>query len=294
MDNSREFGLFTNGLTMRSKLKINKPSSDIDSDQDIRQVIHKQQTQANIKIAESASRHLLEDSKVFDYDECYDEIKQTAMTNSRPTCNDRDKSLPKYRDDIIKAASRRKMFHEIAKENLEKKKQSREPVQSETPKYITKNYEDYLRDKKKLYLQDELEELVSHHTEITQMEEFYSNLLTKNSCYAGGLRGEGDIAKLDLYNKRKKEYSQLITNTVDSILLKESSGSNKPTKSEINVHELLERKEELRMQHEKIEQHNLLSQELDRQKQEEINSRQDKLNEYKKRFLDRKRNRQAD
>ncbi len=235
MDNSKtKYGLI---LNTKNSIQNNNPSSsnksnhiktfvsglhsDSSDDEDINANIRKQQMLNSNKIGDEISKQLLQDSNVYEYDSIYDDVKSKSRANAFVRENgengENNNTLPfnkpKYIDTILAATEKRKIERSIIQEKMEKKKREREHgiEFDDKPKFITKAYEEKLSlDKKReaIIIKNERDDEKKTINSENGMMGFYSSLLTKNSAYGGGRRGEGDDNILKIYNQRKSQYEK--------------------------------------------------------------------------------------
>lgn len=118
---------------------------------------------------------------------------------------------------------------------------------------------------------------------------FYSNLLTKNKSLGTGFRGEAeqqDDKMLKMYHERKHEFSRLIDNKVSEIEEEKEKKNKKKFKDEKDqvIKEIKQQTEAIKGQNIPVEN-------------EENKTKVDnasKVDEIKKRYLERKRHRDED
>jgi coiled-coil domain-containing protein 55 len=282
---SNKFGLIINKKDDKKKIiKLDEDDFDeeeveenFDYKKTINKNILKQQEHVRELIASETSKNLLEDPSLNEYDSIYENI---SSERQRRKIIQADKDKPKYINSIIENAERVKLERAILKDEAERRRLEREGVVEDKPKYVTKAYEQQMViNKKKELLHKITEKYDEKHSVLNKeagMMGFYSNLLTRNAAYGGGRRGEGDKGLIEEVNRRKKELNALLEDKIDK---KEKQESKKEIVEDIQT-----------------EQATIVDN-IDDGKAEaasdnvavvdEVN----KAEEYKKRYLERKRNR---
>jgi hypothetical protein len=218
-------------------------------------------------------KNLSEDPNVYEYDSLYDNI--SSVKNSKKKIEE-DKNKPKYIHNILANAERVKLERQIALEKIEKKRREREGEVEDKPKFITKGYEEQLAINNKKQMLMKLDEKYDEKNSVlnkeTGMMGFYSNLLTKNTAYGGGKRGEGDVEQIAQNTKKKKDFKAEIEEKLDR--REKQIKEPKPPKSEV------------------IKPEEKPKEPIEEAKAEEnanAADQQAKAEEYKKRYLERKR-----
>jgi hypothetical protein len=281
---SNTYGLQIKKKEEKKKITLHKDDfSDSDDDrekvgdpkQHINNIISKQYTYTNAAITNELSKNLAEDPNVNEYDAIYEDIS-SERKRRKDIQTQREK--PKYINKMIENAERRRLEQSIITEETERKKLLREGKVSETPKYVTKGYEKQLeineRKKMLLKLDDKYDEKNSVLNKETGMMGFYANLFTKNSAYGGGRRGEGDVDMVEQFNARKKEMAAFIDVNIEKEMQK--------SKASEDVIDIVKPSTQ--------NDHNVVAKEKGEEKAiTEVIDAKDKAEEYKKRYLERKR-----
>jgi coiled-coil domain-containing protein 55 len=199
---------------------------------------------------------------VYEYDNIYDNISSEKQRRKQIEA---EKEKPKYINAIMAAAERRKVEQTFVKEKIEAKKREKEEGESDNkPKFITKAYEAQLAaNKKRIVYENQREKYNKVHSVANKefgMMGFYSSLLTKNKLYS---------------EEKGKEINEEVKK--DVILNKIIEKKEENAKFEPIIKEVKEKS--IKLQHEVIK-------EIDSH-----DSAIDKAEEYKKRYIERKRNR---
>jgi coiled-coil domain-containing protein 55 len=297
---NKKFGLFI------QKKEEKKPKSfldDLEDDDDeddhdtknksfsikeeINKNILKQQQYNALKISEEMSRNLLDDPNFYEYDAVYEEInpknKIKKNFNDRDDRDDGDKQKPKYLGAILAATEKRKIEQSIIKERVERKKREREVGEyGDKPKFITRAYEEKMKSNKNKEIQQDIKEKYNEKNTVNSefgMMGFYSNLLTKNSAYAKTENEEEDY--LSTYKDKIRTYERNVNH--------EDEGEGEREKIKNKIVDKIVDKSLPEKSEEKIETDNVQSVES-KEPSEPVKKEVD-LEEYKKRYLERKRNR---
>ena len=251
-------------------------SNKFDYKKEINKNIQKQGMYNMIRQSEEMSKNLLQDPNFYEYDAVYDDMTNSQKNKKRDNTRDNADTLqPKYLGAILAATEKRKIEQSIVKERVERIKREREVGEyGDKPKFVTREYEEKIKIDKKRELVAKLDEKYNEKNTVNSefgMMGFYSNLLTKNVAYGG-------INKID-------ENEEVVTTYKDKIKQYENSIENyKEQKDVIKDKEVKENN--ITIEKDKL---------VEKEKQEEgikSNSKEKvDLEEYKKRYLERKRNR---
>lgn len=317
MENEKKFGLFINAKSSKSNNTLknktfvqnfNSGESDGESEgegnilkrdsksqKNTNRSIMMQQIYNSNKLSNEISKHLLEDPNVYEYDSLYDEVSSVKKKPANKSTTQQD-DKPKLLGAIMAQTQKRKIERSIIQERMEKKRREREQKDlGEQPKFITKAYEQKLLLNKKnemsLALHDKEDEKKTINSE-TGMMGFYSNLLTKNTAYAGGRRGEGDTKNdvdsnyLKVYQEKKKQYEKVVIEDEDEI----ERGKNKKDK-DIKLKKDTFNEDEEKSGDNNISQKNKSSSSITKTESSKQIGNTFTLDDYKQRYLERKRNR---
>lgn len=248
--------------------------------------LSKEQIGRSLQIQEAASQALLEDVNVYKYDEMYDDIVKGR--GLMPKDNKED-DKPKYLQSIIAASEKRKLEQSINKEKLESIKRKREEgglALEDKPKFITRGYEEKLALNKKkelaMLLEEERDKSRTIHNEEYGMMGFYSNLLTKNKLFSNTVEDDktpNDSGRNNLKSLDKEEDLTISNvNKGDDDVMKVYT----KVKKEFDKN-LLDKEEKIKSS---VVKPNIV---------EGIkkDGGKDKAEEYKQRYLERKRNRET-
>jgi hypothetical protein len=255
-----------------------------------------------LKLVDEMSKNLLENPDLYDFDGSTENNPKSHISNqtekndyfdeyNEPKENYRKKHnssfekdhKPKYINAILAASEKRKIEQSINREKIEKKKRERETGEyGDKPKYITKAYEEKLNKNKKKEFEDLINEKKEEKNTVNSeygMMGFYSNLLTKNVAFGGKsdetINKNKTETKVDdkKYNKKLKSLPVDKNNLADdnNMIMKEK---NFPV---VDLKTGSEKK--------------LEEQQTNKDKKEELSNQPLDIEDYKKRYLERKRNR---
>jgi hypothetical protein len=166
------------------------------------------------------------------------------------------------------AAERRKAEQLYVKDKHEAKKREKEEGESETQKFVTKAYESHLSDNKRRIDLEKKKEIYDKEHSVTNNEfgmmGFYSTLLTKNKLFSESEKvKETDNKKMNKDEIHKIVPKEVVNEIVENIKIDEPKIQPKNKTNETTL------------QDNTVPEANTI----------------DKADEYKKRYLERKRNR---
>lgn len=273
MNNKIQFGLKAKNPPAKSLLY----KGDDDEEEEIvdykkiinKKLVHDQKNTVN-KINELTAKNILEDPNAFKYDEVYEEF------STQEKCKREENDKPKYIESIIEQSKKRKIERSILKEKVESLRRKREEGEDfqDSKKYITRAYEEKLNLDREMHgelTKDELKKSISDEG----MLGFYSNLMTKNKLYSvepkeqikRAKESEGDKEKI-VYTKDDGEEIKKVYSLYKKEYAKHIVPSEEKIKSNV-VHQ------------QNVQEEKLPNLPLD-----------DKADEYKKRYLQRKKHRE--
>ena len=219
-----------------------------------------------------------EDHLIYEYDSIYDNI---SSENKKKT-NIKDEQIkPKYINSIFAASERRKAEQSIIKERIEIKKREKEEgeIGEDKPKFITRAYENQLslnyKRNKLMKLKESYDEKNSVMNKEIGMSGFYSSLLTKNKLYS---RVESEIKVNDKYEKTSLKNHTTI-NSINHIDISKDNLLYNTNQSSVTTESNTSNSIKINKFGETVNQNTI-----------EIKD-SNKTEEYKKKYLERKRNR---
>ncbi len=180
---------------------------------------------------------------------------------------EKEKERPKYIESIMAAAERRKAEQMYIKDKNEIKKREKEEGEGETQKFVTKTYESHLSENKRRIDLEKRREIYDKEHSVANKEfgmmGFYSTLLTKNRLFS-----ESENKDADVKNLNKDELPKIVPKEV----------VNDKVENAIKIEPV-------------IQQKNIDNEEANKEDTTPEANPIDKAEEYKKRYLERKRNR---
>jgi coiled-coil domain-containing protein 55 len=310
MRDNKKFGLILKPKEqkiVKNKNSIYAEESDSDEEhlnsknkvQDIRRNVNK-------NIIENASNHFLNDDEqitknlindpnVYDYDTLYDNMKEEKLNkySLKKKEAQANKDQPKYLGAILAASERRKKEQVMIEDRLEKKRREREGVDlREDSKFVTKGYEEQMKLNIQKELQYQMEEKYNEKNTINGeygLMGFYSNLMNKSQALGEGKKSKNEEEAdrmLKMYMSKKEEYEKRIEKDKEEkdyrlrdVNKKEQSGKTEEKKSCLEE-DLIKLKEQHDSKFVKKEEHF-----------EKTMTEEEKKEVYKKRYLERKRQR---
>lgn len=157
------------------------------------------------EIEEQQRKALAEDPNVFDYDGCYDEMKQKSV---RRKVQDRADTQPKYIHKLIHKADERKREHDIIYERKLTKERSKEDhLFADKEKFVTGAYKKKLEEQQRWAREQALRDLRDERDDVTKktdVSDFYFNL-HKNVAFGGGNKDSMNLDKKAEVTKPEKE-----------------------------------------------------------------------------------------
>jgi len=278
MDNKQKFGLIIPKKEEKRPTKsfldnldndhLSDDENNFDYKKEINKNIARQAAYSKAQLSEQMSINLASDPNFYEYDSVYNESSKSKVISSAR--NDID-DKPKYLGSILAATEKRTIEQSLIKEKVETKRREREENDyGEKPKYLTKAYKESLNITKKNEmintLNDKYDEKKTVSSEFGMMG-FYSNLLTRNTLYENKSNNEVNKNEDQIKNIQK----------ISDHIAEKRVNENKINNIQIESNEPLpsEEKETLKTQ--------------ETPKTQDTKDNNINVEDYKKRFLERKR-----
>lgn len=175
-------------------------------DGDVEEEISRQasKNRALKEIEEQQRKALEEDPNVFDYDGCYDEMKQKS---GRRKVQDRADTQPKYINKLIHKAEERKREHDIIYERKLVKERSKEDhLFADKEKFVTGAYKKKLEEQQRWAREQALRDLRDERDDVTKktdVSDFYFHL-DKNVAFGGSKKDSMNLDKKAEVRKPEK------------------------------------------------------------------------------------------
>lgn len=202
-------------------------------DDDVEEEISRQasKNRALKEIEEQQRKALAEDPNVFDYDGCYDEMKQKSV---RRKVQDRADTQPKYIHKLIHKAEERKREHDIIYERKLAKERSKEDhLFADKEKYVTGAYKKQLEERQRWTREQALRDLRDERDDVTKktdVSDFYFHL-DKNVAFGGSKKGSMNLEKTAEVRRPEKEMD-----SKPELRKEEQKAADTPEKERLSAH----------------------------------------------------------
>ncbi|GLT81962.1 hypothetical protein SLE2022_003840 [Rubroshorea leprosula] len=183
---------------------------DDDDENDVeREILRQAAKNKSLKdIEEQHKKALEEDPSVFDYDGVYDQMKEETV---RPVMQDREERKPKYIQNLLKKAEKRKFEQEIVYERkLAKERNKEDHLYADKDKFVTGAYKKKLAEQAKWMEEERLRQLREEKEDVTKksdLSDFYFNL-GKNVAFGAkeaAVRKQEKLTELSKAEKKEEE-----------------------------------------------------------------------------------------
>ncbi|KAL6078161.1 Ubiquitin carboxyl-terminal hydrolase 42-like [Balamuthia mandrillaris] len=218
----RQYGLYDPKKAKAAAAGAKKPATFFQQDEeeeansgplDVRQQLMLEAERKRKKAAKEQLKVLEEDPSVYDYDGVYDSLRDNRAQKERSAAIERKARKPKYMQNLLAAADKRKKEQEILfDKKLIKEREKEDHLYEDTETFITPAYQRKLEEQRRFKEEQDKLDAIAARNDVTKssnfMFDFYSKIYDAKNVSMGGVGTDEEISakvKRELDAKEEQE-----------------------------------------------------------------------------------------